>query len=366
MGWPEGTSLEGFMKWQNLVYSDEQAAAGAIGRKSKIPQHAGHGWPAAQFGPNARSNLGTQNAHLNISQGGSAGHSKRQLQRAGVATDTTEALAEYLLENSENIQQPGRFTSQQKGAILHGSGDPVAAVIEADRELDNKALRKAIVKANKTPRVPSEPPGGILNIIKKGRKGALRQKNIKSSVANAINLRNLKLSGGLRKGDAYARLGIAGATGDVIGGTMAGGQIAMMEVLKNPAAQKAIAKQLGSSQTLQKLLAKRAAKTTAKLIPGVDIGISAGETWGYLAQGRLDQAGIAALSGAIGWVPLVGDAASATLDLANTGIDIARLDPNALITNQKTRTTQPDLSIGSKRFNFNPVDKLSFRSFKGL
>ena len=109
-----------------------------------------------------------------------------------MATDTTEALAEYLLENSENIQQPGRFTSQQKGAILHGSGDPVAAVIEADRELDNKALRKAIVKANKTPRVPSEPPGGILNIIKKGRKGALRQKNIKSSVANAINLRNLK------------------------------------------------------------------------------------------------------------------------------------------------------------------------------
>ena len=119
-------------------------------------------------------------------------------------------------------------------------------------------------------------------------------------------------------------------------------------------------------QTLQKLLAKRAAKTTAKLIPGVDIGISAGETWGYLAQGRLDQAGIAALSGAIGWVPLVGDAASATLDLANTGIDIARLDPNSLITNQKTKTTQPDLNIGSKRFKFNPVDQLSFRSFKGL
>jgi hypothetical protein len=86
----------------------------------------------------------------------------------------------------------------------------------------------------------------------------------------------------------------------------------------------------------------------------------------YLAQGKLDQAGIAAVSGAIGWIPIIGDAASASLDIANTGIDIARLDPNALITNQKTKTTQPDLSIGSKRFKFNPVDQLSFRSFKGL
>ena len=50
------------------------------------------------------------------------------------------------------------------------------------------------------------------------------------------------------------------------------------------------------------------------------------EAFGYLTEGKLDQAGIAALSGAIGWIPLVGDGIAAGLDLTNTGLDIARLD----------------------------------------
>ena len=368
-GWPEGTSRKDFLKWQNKSYSDAQDIASKSTKRTKIPKHAGHGWPAKLFGPNAPSNLGLQVAfgeEGNISQGGTAGQTKHALRTAEVATDTTDALGEYFFEKSSNIQRPGRHTSQTRGKLLHSGADPTGVLIGADRAADEKALQLAIQRANNPRVAPPEPKGGIMGVIKKGRKGALRQKDIKSSVANAINLRSLKLSGGLRKGDAYARLGIAGATGDVIGGTMAAGQIAMMEALQNSATQKAIAKQLGSSQTLQKLLAKRAAKTTAKLIPGVDIGISAGETWGYLSQGKLDQAGIAALSGAIGWVPLIGDAASATLDLANTGIDIARLDPSSLINNQKTKATQPDLNIGSKRFKFNPADKLSFKSLKGF
>ena len=63
-------------------------------------------------------------------------------------------------------------------------------------------------------------------------------------------------------------------------------------------------------------------------MPGVDIVLSGKESWDYLRQGRLDQAGIAALSRAIGWVPVIGDGASAALDLTNTGIDISRLDFN--------------------------------------
>ena len=64
------------------------------------------------------------------------------------------------------------------------------------------------------------------------------------------------------------------------------------------------------------------------MIPGLDIAMSGMEAWGYLSQGRLDQAGIAALSGAIGWIPVIGDGAAAALDLSNTGIDIARLNLN--------------------------------------
>ena len=35
----------------------------------------------------------------------------------------------------------------------------------------------------------------------------------------------------------------------------------------------------------------------------MDIYISGREAWDYLRRGRYDQAGIAALSGAIGWIP---------------------------------------------------------------
>ena len=134
------------------------------------------------------------------------------------------------------------------------------------------------------------------------------------------------VSGKFRTTDQVAQIVSSAAIGDPVGTTIGVGSMAMTEALQSPATQKAIAKQLGSSQALQKLLAKRAAKSTAKLVPGVDIVISGAETYSYLSQGRLGQAGIAALSGAIGWIPIVGDGASAALDLTNTGIDISRLD----------------------------------------
>ena len=75
--------------------------------------------------------------------------------------------------------------------------------------------------------------------------------------------------------------------------------------------------------TFQKAIAKRLAKSGAKMIPGVGVSMSALEAAGYASQGRWTQAGIASLSGLVGEVPLAGDLVSAALDLTNTGIDLA-------------------------------------------
>jgi len=112
------------------------------------------------------------------------------------------------------------------------------------------------------------------------------------------------------------------ASGNVIGAGISGGTLLASEAMKSPAAQKAIAKQIS------KLIAERGAKTAAKLVPGLDVALSGKEAWDYASQGKWDQAGLAALSGAVGWIPVVGDGASAALDLTNTGIDISRLDYN--------------------------------------
>tara|TARA_R100000781_G_C4074060_1_gene125454 strand:- start:72 stop:1541 length:1470 start_codon:yes stop_codon:yes gene_type:complete len=91
------------------------------------------------------------------------------------------------------------------------------------------------------------------------------------------------------------------ASGDVIGGSLG-------LVMQTPAFQKAITKTL--------------AKSGAKIAPGVGIGLSSLEAAGYSAQGRWTQAGIAALSGVVGEIPLAGDLVSAGLDLTNTTIDV--------------------------------------------
>ena len=137
---------------------------------------------------------------------------------------------------------------------------------------------------------------------------------------SSLQIKPKNISGKLRKTDTIARLATSAATGDLVGGSLAAGQLAMQEALSNPKVQKNVAKQIA------KLVEARGKKTIGKMIPGLDILISGKETWDYLSQGKLDQAGIAALSGAIGWIPIVGDGASAALDLTNTGIDIARLN----------------------------------------
>ena len=140
------------------------------------------------------------------------------------------------------------------------------------------------------------------------------------------------LTSGTRTADLAIQAATGVATGNVVQAGMAGGTLAATQVLQNPKVQKRVAKQIAE------LVAKRGAKTAAKFMPGVDVLISGAESWDYLKQGKLDQAGIAAVSGAIGWIPIVGDGASAALDLTNTGIDIARLDLNSKGDGKKKRS----------------------------
>tara|TARA_R100000458_G_C8271291_1_gene246000 strand:- start:65 stop:1663 length:1599 start_codon:yes stop_codon:yes gene_type:complete len=76
-----------------------------------------------------------------------------------------------------------------------------------------------------------------------------------------------------------------------------------------------------NSNAFRKAIAKRFAQANLKLIPGVGIGMSGLESAGYASQGRFTQAGIAALSGAVGELGPLGDVFSGMLDIGNTTID---------------------------------------------
>jgi len=143
---------------------------------------------------------------------------------------------------------------------------------------------------------------------------------------NGKNGKNGKINGGVlgaasktRKVDALANITANAATGNYVGAAVGTGVLGMTAALQNSATQKALGGQIA------KIVSKRAGRTMMKAVPGLDILLSGQESLNYLKQGKLDQAGIAALSGAIGWIPIIGDGVSASLDLSNTGIDISRL-----------------------------------------
>jgi len=122
-----------------------------------------------------------------------------------------------------------------------------------------------------------------------------------------------------RGADQLANIGVSLSTGNYVGAGIGAATYGTSQALQNPKVQARV------SQQIMELVAKRGRKSAMKLIPGLDILLSGKETWDYLKLGRWDQAGVAALSGAIGWIPVIGDGASAALDLSNTGLDIARL-----------------------------------------
>jgi len=149
-------------------------------------------------------------------------------------------------------------------------------------------------------------------------------------------------TGKTRKLDAAINIGANLAAGNTAGAAVQAGMLGTTEALKNKAVQKAMARQI------TKIAAKRGSKSALKLIPGVDIGLSAKEAWDYATQGKWDQAGIAAASGAVGWVPGIGDAISAGLDLTNTGIDVSRMQ----LSDRKGRKNKTDVEAPTRRMKF--------------
>ena len=147
------------------------------------------------------------------------------------------------------------------------------------------------------------------------------------------NVKNYSGLGKLRDADQLANIGLNVSTGNYVGAGIGTATYGTSKALQNKQVQARVAKQI------TKLVAERGAKSAAKMIPGLDILLSSKESWDYLKRGRWDQAGIAAFSGAIGWIPVVGDGASAALDLSNTGIDIARLQAPTGAKKKKNRNT---------------------------
>ena len=149
--------------------------------------------------------------------------------------------------------------------------------------------------------------------------------NFNGKEGNGRNKKGLvtKLDG-LRRADSGINLALQLAQGNYGGAAVSATALTAGEILKSKAGQKRIATQVA------KIAAKQGGKQALKLIPGLDIYISGREAWDYLSRGRFDQAGIAALSGAIGWIPGIGDAGSALLDLTNTGISLSRGDYDLL------------------------------------
>ncbi len=136
-----------------------------------------------------------------------------------------------------------------------------------------------------------------------------------------------KATRSLRTTDRAAQFAGVLATGETKDKVIAGTQFTVAQAIADPKVQAKLGKQL------TKLVGKYGAERVAKLIPGVDILLSQIEAGNYMTEGRWDQATRAMVSGAIGWMPIVGDGGSAILDAQNTYNDIERLirmhyDPN--------------------------------------
>ena len=302
--WPEGKSLQGFIDshkveekilrqqikdLKGLGFIDEKTGRSliddghllALGTKQPVNH------PLRKKGTHGAHFAEARVPELAEANQGKAHHGDRDFldaKRAGIATDDLDAFSQYL---TGDTGVGTKLTTSQKQRWQYGASP--------DQLVESQIKAGEIAKQNHVWR-----------------------DMVESKAGKALS----KVSGKLSKADLIAQTATGVATGNVIQAGAAGTTLAASQALQHPAVQKRIAKQTAE------LIAKRGAKSAAKLIPGLDIAMSGMEAWGYLSQGKLDQAGIAALSGAIGWIPVIGDGAAAALDLSNTGIDIARLNLN--------------------------------------
>ena len=353
--WPKGKSLKGYEKWLRTTYETAAAKdAEEFTKKYKYQVDRGH---AAQ-GPNARSMLSPQ---LRWGEGANRTTAQWYIVEEGDTLDSISKkqsvapkMIEKMGEKTKGIGKRGinklkagelepgtkiklfQITSNLEHARgLEDLGDADIAITHArafeeylfegkNDYIDRSGKRRSVL--NMEAWTPEELQAVHHRIdyaaSAEAAQSKIRLKRLQKADAKAKRLASVSTnaSGKLSRADAGLRLVAAAATGDLVGGSLAAGQLTMQHALRNPTVQKTIAKQIAE------LSAKRGAKTGAKLIPGLDIALSAMEAGSYLSEGKFDQAAIATLSGAIGWIPLIGDGAAAALDLTNTGLDIARLD----------------------------------------
>jgi len=133
-GWPEGKSLEGYKKWQRLVYN----------RLKTEGKHVGHGKPVAQGGTNAASNLAPEDPTSNISTGSREGtfRSDQELENVYVAHGKSQSLQEYLaFEDDPNIMTPMDLLPEDHASLLQDlDQDPEAIFAQGLRKKENQAL----------------------------------------------------------------------------------------------------------------------------------------------------------------------------------------------------------------------------------
>ena len=347
----------------------------AIKATSGLSFDIGHFIPSKLDGPNVGINAAPEPSSANRAKGSTPFSADRNLARQlGIPESWMQSFTDWHLRQKgmdPNLLPKGyELKGSQVVDAASGISDPNAEIAKnrTKFELDQQEVAKGklqsdfeIVDGKVVKKVKQTPAQQILGVINKrtnklngisdliqnpletyevnyipknnngnGNGNGINGKNGNGITVNGKNGKNgflkglekvnpLSGLGKLRDADQLANIGLNIGTGNYVGAGIGAATYGTSKALQDPRVQARVAKQI------TQLVAERGAKSAAKLIPGLDVLLSSKESWDYLKRGRWDQAGIAALSGAIGWIPLVGDGISAALDLSNTGLDIARL-----------------------------------------
>jgi len=277
----------------------------------------GHVRSLAEEGPNVASppQQGRQNRHVGRWSGPADTSTFIEM---GHPENWDDTLVQYLQGEDFVLTD---LPQDLKTKIAHLGYDPNQVIFEHDKFLLNK------VDSPSVDVVPYKPWRGAEDILSVGGKPLTPptptpQVTELGRPLGGVGTR-LNVGGTLRKADRLAQLGISVSQGDVLGTSINTAQLAAGEALQTRAIQARLAKKAAQ------LVAQRGVKTAMKLAPGVGLAISGAESYGYAQQGKWDQAIVAGLSGVVGELPGLGDAASAVLDLWNTSQDISDLHTEA-------------------------------------
>ena len=246
-----------------------------------------------EVNPNLRNLLESRMAHAERF-GGTQGFGKQAIQAIKGETDPAKIAAK--LQPFIEVELAGTRQGLETTKTLFNTGFKDGKVVPENWKAGGK-VEKALNKSE----------------IIQPNKLLINPENAKTKVKP--NVLSPKFASGLRRSEALGNVVVGASTGNIPQAVAGGAGV----IMSDEKVQARIAKELAQLAT------KRAGKTAAKFVPGLDIGISGAEAYGYAATGNYGQAAIAGLSGAVGWIPGVGDAASATLDAINFGKDTQKI-----------------------------------------